>query len=330
MPMPGQGRAAAGPSNEKRIGSHRAMPVGTGRVMIRIGIDLGGTKIEAAALDADGSFLARLRTPNPGDYDSAIREIRDLIARAEAEAGSVGTIGVGTPGSINPRDGRMRNANATFLNGRTFREDLAEALGREVRMANDANCLALSEAVDGAAAGAHSAFAVIIGTGVGGGLVIDGRIVEGANGMGGEWGHVPLPWMTAEEYPGPGCWCGHHGCLDMLVSGTGLQKDFTARSGRTLTGPEIIEAARSGEAHARAAFDAYVDRLGRAMAMVVNIVDPDVFVLGGGMSNVTELYGALPAVIDRFSFGGSWSGRIVPAQWGDSSGVRGAARLWND
>ena len=296
--------------------------------MIQIGIDFGGTKIEAAALNAGGQFLARVRTPNPGDYDRAIRDVRDLIARAEAEAGGTGTVGIGTPGSINPRDGRMRNANATFLNGRTFREDLEIALGREVRMANDANCLALSEAVDGAAAGARSAFAVIIGTGVGGGLVVDGRIVEGANGMGGEWGHVPLPWMTTEEYPGPKCWCGQHGCLDILVSGTGLQKDMAARTGHTLDGPAIIQRARRGEAAAVAALDAYVDRLGRAMAMIANIVDPDVFVLGGGMSNVTEIYDRLPAVIDRYSFGGDWEGRIVAAKWGDSSGVRGAARLW--
>ncbi|MFN3434036.1 MAG: ROK family protein [Sphingomonas sp.] len=296
--------------------------------MIQIGIDFGGTKIEAAALNAGGQFLARVRTPNPGDYDRAIRDVRDLIARAEAEAGGTGTVGIGTPGSINPRDGRMRNANATFLNGRTFREDLEIALGREVRMANDANCLALSEAVDGAAAGARSAFAVIIGTGVGGGLVVDGRIVEGANGMGGEWGHVPLPWMTTEEYPGPKCWCGQHGCLDILVSGTGLQKDMATRTGHTLDGPAIIQCARRGEAAAVAVLDAYVDRLGRAMAMIANIVDPDVFVMGGGMSNVTEIYDRLPAVIDRYSFGGDWEGRIVAAKWGDSSGVRGAARLW--
>ena len=296
--------------------------------MIQIGIDFGGTKIEAAALNAGGQFLARVRTLNPGDYDRAIRDVRDLIARAEAEAGGTGTVGIGTPGSINPRDGRMRNANATFLNGRTFREDLEIALGREVRMANDANCLALSEAVDGAAAGARSAFAVIIGTGVGGGLVVDGRIVEGANGMGGEWGHVPLPWMTTEEYPGPKCWCGQHGCLDILVSGTGLQKDMATRTGHMLDGPAIIQCARRGEAAAVAALDAYVDRLGRAMAMIANIVDPDVFVMGGGMSNVTEIYDRLPAVIDRYSFGGDWEGRIVAAKWGDSSGVRGAARLW--
>ena len=296
--------------------------------MIQIGIDVGGTKIEAAALDADGQFLARVRSPNPGNYGDAIGTIGDLIARAESEAGAMGSIGVGTPGSISPRDGLMRNSNATFLNGRAFREDLETALGRQVRMANDANCMALSEAVDGAAAGARSAFAVIVGTGVGGGLVVDGHIVEGANGMGGEWGHVPLPWMTAAEYPGPSCWCGQSGCLDMLISGTGFRQDHAARSGKMLDGVAIVEAARSGEADAVASLDAYVDRLGRALAMIANIVDPDVFVFGGGMSNVEAIYARLPAVIDRYSFGGDWKGQVVPARWGDSSGVRGAARLW--
>ncbi|MBP2515182.1 ROK family protein [Sphingomonas sp. PvP018] len=296
--------------------------------MIQIGIDVGGTKIEAAALDADGQFLARVRSPNPGNYDGAIRTIGDLIARAEREAGAMGSIGVGTPGSISPRDGLMRNSNATFLNGRAFREDLETALGRQVRMANDANCMALSEAVDGAAAGARSAFAVIVGTGVGGGLVVDGHIVEGANGMGGEWGHVPLPWMTAAEYPGPSCWCGQSGCLDMLISGTGFRQDHAARSGQMLDGAAIVEAARHGEADAVASLDTYVDRLGRALAMIANIVDPDVFVFGGGMSNVEAIYARLPAVIDRYSFGGDWKGQVVPARWGDSSGVRGAARLW--
>lgn len=296
--------------------------------MIQIGIDFGGTKIEAAALDGDGQFLTRMRTPNPGNYDTAIRDLRDLIARAEQDAGGAGTIGIGTPGSINPRDGLMRNSNATFLNGRAFREDLEAALGREVRMANDANCMALSEAVDGAAAGARSAFAVIVGTGVGGGLVVDGQIVEGANGMGGEWGHVPLPWMTEAEYPGPACWCGRHGCLDMLVSGTGFRQDHARRSGRLLDGAAIVAAAERGDEDAVQSLDAYADRLGRALAMIANIVDPDVFVLGGGMSNVTSIYDRLPALINYYSFGGGWTGRIVAARWGDSSGVRGAARLW--
>lgn len=301
---------------------------GSAQDVIQIGIDFGGTKIEAAALDATGRFLTRVRTPNPGNYDQAILDVRDLIARAEQEAGASGTIGIGTPGSISPRTGKMRNSNSTYLNGRTFREDLEVALGREIRMANDANCLALSEAVDGAAAGARIAFAVIVGTGVGGGLVVDGQIVEGANGIGGEWGHIPLPWMRADEFPGPECWCGQRGCLDILISGTGLTRDHTARTGHHLDGPAIIQAARRGAADATATVDAYVDRLGRAMALLVNVIDPDVFVMGGGMSNVEEIYDRLPDVIRRYTFADAWEGKIVPAQWGDSSGVRGAARLW--
>lgn len=296
--------------------------------MIQIGIDFGGTKIEAAALDPAGRFLARMRIRNPGNYEQALHDLADLIARAEHEAGGLGTIGIGTPGSISPRTGRMQNANSEYLNGRLFREDLEAALGRKVRLANDANCLALSEALDGAASGARSAFAVIIGTGVGGGMVIDGRIVEGANGVSGEWGHVPLPWMTAREFPGPKCWCGQHGCLDMLISGTGLRKDHAARTGLKLDGEAIVRAARQGEQPALASLAAYVDRLGRAMAMIINIVDPDVFVMGGGMSNVAEIYEGLPEVIRGYTFGNAWEGRIAPAHWGDSSGVRGAARLW--
>jgi fructokinase len=295
---------------------------------IRIGIDFGGTKIEAAALDASGAFLARLRTPNPGSYDAAIAEVRDLIARVEGDIGMPGTIGIGTPGSISPRTGLMRNANSVYLNGRAFREDLEAALSRPVRMANDANCLALSEAVDGAAAGRRSAFAVIIGTGCGGGLVVDGRIVEGANGIAGEWGHIPLPWPTGAEHPGPACWCGQHGCLESWVSGTGFRRDHQARTGAALDGPAIVAAARAGDAAAKASLDAYVDRLGRALALIANLVDPDSFVLGGGMSNVTEIYHALPAVVRRHTFSDGWSADIVPARWGDSSGVRGAARLW--
>lgn len=296
--------------------------------MIQIGIDFGGTKIEAAALDRSGRFLSRLREPNPGGYDAAIHKVRELVLRAEAEAGGIGSIGIGTPGSISPRSGVMRNSNSTYLNGRAFREDLQAALGREVRMANDANCLALSEAVDGAVAGARSAFAVIIGTGCGGGLVVDGRIVEGANGIAGEWGHIPLPWASADEHPGPPCWCGLQGCLETWVSGTGFRRDHFERTGRQLEGAAIIAAARSGDAAAAISLDRYIERLARAMALVVNIVDPDSFVIGGGMSNVAELYEQLPERIGRYTFSDAWDAQIVPAQWGDSSGVRGAARLW--
>jgi fructokinase len=296
--------------------------------VIQIGIDFGGTKVEAAALDASGAYLARVRTPNPGSYDAAIETIRDLIARVEQQAGGVGTVGIGLPGSISPTTGVMRNSNSIYLNGRTFREDLTTALGRDVRLANDANCLALSEAVDGAAAGAKVAFAIILGTGCGGGLVVDGRLIDGANGIAGEWGHMPLPWPSLEESPGPQCWCGQRGCLEMWVSGTGLRHDYAQHAGQALSGEAIIDRLRQGEPAAKAAFDRYIDRLGRAIAALCNIVDPDAIVLGGGLSNVAEIYERLPAAIEPRVFSDRWRTRIAPAVWGDASGVRGAARLW--
>ncbi len=297
--------------------------------MVRIGIDFGGTKIEAAALSEDGQLLASLRAPTPGAYDAAIETLRDLIGRIEQQVGSRGSIGVGAPGSVSPRTGVMRNANAVYLNGRRFREDLSEALARPVRLANDANCLALSEAVDGAAKGARTTFAIILGTGCGGGLVVDNKLIEGANGVGGEWGHIPLPWPTADEVPGPACWCGQHGCLETWVSGSGLRRDFKARTGRDLTGEAILAAAKRGDEEAVAAFDRLIERLARAMAVICNIIDPDVFVLGGGLSNVDMLYERLPGLIEPRVFSDQWSARIVKARWGDSSGVRGAARLWD-
>lgn len=296
--------------------------------MIRIGVDFGGTKIEVAALSAEGAFLSRLRAPNPGAYDAAIVTLRDLISRTEHAVGRAASVGLGVPGSINPATGLMRNANSTYLNGRDFASDLSEALNRPVRLANDANCLALSEAVDGAAAGASVAFAIIIGTGCGGGLVVNGGLVEGANGIGGEWGHMPLPWPALEEVPGPTCWCGQKGCLETWASGTGLRRDHARVTGRDEPGEWIINAARNGDEGALAALDRYIGRLGRSMAVIANIVDPDVFVLGGGMSNVPELYDGLEKVIGAHVFCDSWKARILPARWGDSSGVRGAARLW--
>jgi fructokinase len=297
--------------------------------MIQIGVDFGGTKIEAAALGPDGAFLSRLRAPNPGAYEAAIERVCDLVGRAEAEAGGQGTIGVGAPGSVSPATGVVRNANSTWLNGRPFREDLERAHGRPVRRANDANCLALSEASDGAAAGAAVVFAVILGTGCGGGVAVDGRLVEGANGIAGEWGHAPLPWAAAEETPGPKCWCGRLGCLELWLSGTGFRRDYAVQSARDLTAEEIVAEARAGEPEAVAALDRYVDRLARGLAMICDIVDPEVFVFGGGMSNVTELYERLPAAIAPYVFSDVWSARLAPARWGDSSGVRGAARLWS-
>lgn len=295
---------------------------------MRIGIDFGGTKIEAVGLDADGGVLARRRVPNPGSYDAAIDGVADLVEWIEAESGLTGTVGMGTPGSQSPRTGLMRNSNSVYLNGRRFGDDLETRLGRPVRLANDANCLALSEATDGAAVGARVAFAIIIGTGCGGGLVVDGSLVEGVGGVAAEIGHVSLPWPGAEEAPGPDCWCGLHGCLETWVSGSGLQRDHLERTGQALDAPGIVAAARAGEAASVESLDRYVDRLGRAIAMITNLIDPDVFVLGGGMSNVTELYERLPAVVERYAFSDHWAGRIAPAAWGDASGVRGAARLW--
>lgn len=295
---------------------------------MRIGIDFGGTKIEAIGLDADGAVLARKRVPNPGNYDDAIESVADLIGFIEGETGRTGSIGMGTPGSQSPRTGLMRNSNSVYLNGRTFGADLEARLGRPVRLANDANCLALSEATDGAAAGAKAAFAIIIGTGCGGGLVVDGKLVEGVGGVAAEIGHISLPWPSKDEAPGPKCWCGLHGCLETWVSGSGLQRDHLERTGQALDAPAIVAAARAGDAASVESLDRYVDRLGRAIAGIVNIVDPDVFVLGGGMSNVAELYDRLPEVVERHAFSDRWEGRIAPAVWGDASGVRGAARLW--
>lgn len=304
--------------------------------MLYVGVDFGGTKIEAAALDGDGQVLSRLRDPNPGNYSDALSVVCDLIERVEAEAKKkdpslahrIATIGVGAPGSVSPRTGVMRNANSTWLNGKTFREDLETALQRPVRLANDANCLALSEAIDGAAKGAKAVFAIIVGTGCGGGLVVDHHLVEGANGLAGEWGHIPLPWMKEGEFPGPKCWCGLHGCLETWVSGTGFARDFHDVTGRALKGEEIITAMRAGEPEAIAAFDRLMDRLGRGIALIVNTLDPDVFVFGGGLSNVPEMYDILTDKIRPYVFSDGWKADLVPAKWGDSSGVRGAAYLW--
>lgn len=297
---------------------------------MRIGVDFGGTKIEAAALDDVGAFAARIREPNPGSYDAALALVADLVARVQAEAGPARSVGLAIPGSPSPRTGLIRNANSTYLNGRRFGKDLEAALGRPVRLANDANCLALSEAIDGAGAGAANVFGVILGTGCGGGLVIDGKLIEGAHGVAAEIGHISLPWPATEEAPGPVCWCGLHGCLETWVSGSGFQRDHAATTGRAWKAQAVVEAARSGDAGAATALARYIDRLGRALAMVVNMVDPEVFVLGGGMSNVGELYDPLPEIVARHAFSDHWDGRIVPAKWGDSSGVRGAARLWAD
>ena len=297
--------------------------------MNRIGIDFGGTKIEAAALDASGHERSRLRVPNPGNYDAAIRAVHDLVAKVEDQAGGAqAPIGMGVPGSISPTTGLIRGANSTWLNGRDFGRDLESALGRPMRLSNDANCLALSEATDGAAAGAMgSVFAGILGTGVGGGVVIDGKLLEGANGIAGEWGHTPLPWQTAADKPTV-CWCGRPGCLETYLSGPAFSADYGRATGKAVAAPQIIEDARTGERWAVAALDRYIQRLGKALAAMIDLLDPGVIVLGGGMSNVDEIYERVPGAIRPHVFSDVWSAKVVKAVHGDSSGVRGAARLW--
>jgi fructokinase len=296
---------------------------------VRIGIDLGGTKIEAIALDATGRELARRRVPSPAhDYDAIVAAIGGLVDDLERELGAHATVGVGIPGVVSPATGLVKNANTTVLIGRPFDRDLEARLGRAVRLANDANCFAMSEAADGAAAGAASVFAVILGTGVGGGLVIDRRIVVGANAIGGEWGHNPLPWASDEERPGARCYCGKPGCIETFLSGPGLARDFAEAAGRSLTAAEIVAAAAAGDTDALAALERYEDRLARALATVINIVDPEVIVLGGGLSNVERLYDAVPRRWIAWVFSDEVTTRLRPACHGDSSGVRGAAWLW--
>ncbi len=297
--------------------------------MLRLGIDFGGTKIEAAAIDAGGAFVDRRRAPNPGGYDAAIATVRELVEAVERQVGGRGTVGVGAPGSISPRTGVVRNANSVWLNGRPFQDDLAAALGRPVRLANDADCLALSEAADGAADGARAAFAVILGTGCGGGVAIEGRVLPGANGVAGEWGHIPLPWPTPAETPGPACWCGRRGCLETWLCGPALQRDHREVAGQDLSPAAIAAAAAAGDAAAEATLTRYVGRLARGLAVVCDVIDPDVIVFGGGLSNVQRLYADLPAAVAPHVFTDHWQAALRPARWGDSSGVRGAARLWD-
>ena len=296
--------------------------------MVRIGVDFGGTKIEAAALGEDGKILSRLRKPTPCDYDAAIATVAELVAHTEAAAGRCERIGFAIPGSISPRSGLIRNANSTFLNGRPFAEDLERALDRPVRLANDANCLAVSEAVDGAGSDAEVVFAMILGTGVGGGLAIGRRPVNGRNGVTGECGHMPLPWPGPHETPGPDCWCGLNGCLELWVSGPSFERDHHSLGGPPLPAAKVVEAARAGGVAAVEALARYVDRVARGLAVIVDVLDPDVIVLGGGMSNVDELYDRLPAAIEPYVFSDMFETPVRRAVHGDSSGVRGAAWLW--
>jgi fructokinase len=296
---------------------------------MRIGVDVGGTKIEALAISGDGAELARYRVATPrDDYPGTLNAIAGLVHRLEAETGARGTVGTGIPGTIIERTGLVKNANSTWLNGMPLAKDLSALLEREVRVANDANCLAVSEATDGAAAGLSVVFGVIIGTGCGGGLAINGHVHAGMNGLGGEWGHNPLPWAHGYELPGPECYCGKRGCLEMWVSGTGFARDYAEVTGRKLAGREIMAAAESGEADAIAALDRYEDRLARGLAGLINILDPDMLVFGGGMSQVKRLYEDLPGRLEKYVFGREVETPLRAARFGDSSGVRGAAWLW--
>jgi fructokinase len=300
---------------------------------VRIGIDLGGTKIEVIAL-ADtpasaGTTLLRHRVPTPaGDYNGILNAIAELVAFTERETGQTGTVGIATPGAISPTTGLLKNSNSTVLNGKPLDRDLESRLRRPIRMENDANCLALSEAIDGAAADARVVFGVILGTGVGGGVVVNRQVHIGRNRIAGEWGHNPLPWARADELPGAVCYCGKRGCIETFLSGAGLTRDYRARSGQQRTAVAIAEAAAAGDSLAKECLDNYHDRLARALASIINVLDPDAIVLGGGLSNLTSLYLALPPLLQSYTFSADSGTPIVRAMHGDSSGVRGAAWLW--
>lgn len=297
---------------------------------MRIGIDVGGTKIEAIALDSKGIELERIRVATPkGDYAATITAIATLVRDLENATGQIGTVGVGIPGTIIASTGLVKNANSTWLNGQPLQHDLSLSLNREVRCANDANCFAISEATDGAARGFEVVFGVIFGTGCGGGVSINGRVHAGPNGLGGEWGHTQLPWATPEESPGMLCYCGRHGCLETWISGTGFEWDFARVTSRNLRGIEIVMAAEAGDKEANEALDRLVERMARGLSTVVNVLDPDAIVIGGGLSNLGRLYeGGLSSHLRDYGFGGGVETPILRNVHGDSSGVRGAAWLW--
>jgi predicted NBD/HSP70 family sugar kinase len=296
--------------------------------VIRLGIDLGGTKTEIIALDERRSELLRRREPTPaGDYDATVKLIVRLVRESEIEVGKRGSVGLGTPGALSPVSRRIRNSNSTCLNGRALKDDVERALGREIRIANDANCFALSEAVDGAARGSAIAFGVILGTGVGGGIVVDRRVLEGANAIAGEWGHNPLPWPQSDELPGPACYCGKTGCIETFLSGPGLALDHERTTGEKLAA-EAIAARAAADAPAGQTMTRYENRLARALASVINVLDPDVIVLGGGLSNIESLYLNVPKLWAQWVFSDVVRTKLVRHFHGDSSGGRGAALLW--
>lgn len=297
--------------------------------MLRLGVDLGGTKIEIIALDADGATLVRRRIASPSyDYGKLVAAVVGLVRETEAALGAQGTIGIGTPGAISSATGRMKNCNTVCLNGQPLAADLERALARPVRIANDANCFALSEAIDGAAAGARVVFGAILGTGVGGGIVVDGRVLDGPNGIAGEWGHNPLPAPTADDAPAPACYCGRAGCVETYLSGPGFAADHARRGGAGRDAKAIVAGALAGDASCRQSLDRYCERLARSLATVINVVDPDVIVLGGGLSNIDALYDEVPRRWGRHVFSDRVDTRLARHRHGDSSGVRGAALLW--
>lgn len=296
---------------------------------MRIGVDLGGTKTEVIALDARGAVLMRARRPTPaGDYGAILDCIAELVAQARVRTGAAARIGIATPGALSRRSGLIKNSNSTILNGRPLQRDLSARLGQEVRLENDANCFALSEAVDGAAAAHRVVFGVILGTGVGGGVVIDRRIEPGRNHIAGEWGHNVLPWMRPDEYPGARCWCGRLGCIETFLSGPALVREFVAHGGAAQSAEQVALAAEHGDAVAASCLASYSDRLARALASVLNLLDPQAVVLGGGLSNLEALYGAVSSRWGDYAFSDGVDTPVLRARHGDSSGVRGAAWLW--
>lgn len=298
---------------------------------MRIGIDLGGTKILGVALAPDGTERARVRRSTPrDDYQGTVEAVAAMVGDLERAAGEPGTVGIGTPGVTSPATGLMKNANSVWLNGRPLGRDLRARLGRPVRLANDANCFALSEATDGAGAGARVVFGVIVGTGTGGGIVVDGRVLVGPNAVAGEWGHNPLPWPQVAERPGPPCYCGRTGCIETFLSGPGLRRDHLAVTGVDLEPAAIAAGAAGGDAGCRESLERYLDRMARALASVVNVLDPDVIVLGGGMSNLASVYREVPRRWAPYVFSDRVDTALRPPVHGDTSGVRGAAWLWNE
>jgi fructokinase len=322
------GQDTTGPPPSK---ANRIFANGKEMSMLRLGIDLGGSKIEIAAFDDAGGEILRRRVPTPqGDYRATVGAVAALVETVENQLHDRGTVGIGMPGAESRVTGLIKNANSTCLIGQPLRRDLQTLLQREVRLANDANCFALSEAVDGAAAGAEVVFGVIIGTGCGGGVVVRGHVLAGANAIAGEWGHNPLPWPADHERPGPACYCGKHGCLETWLSGPGLARDFQAAGGGVLSAQAIAAGAESGDAACLAALERYEDRLARGLAQVINVLDPDVIVLGGGLSNIARLYANVPRLWGRHVFSDHVATRLTPPRHGDSGGVRGAAWLWKD